>query len=576
MSRLRRLRTPVLAAAATVLVGAGSLLSLGAGAEGGPMTVEGASLEWALSEELNTGAFDGSCNHLSAGRADGSAAAYTGTDGDVTVLKRTAGGSDVVVSDWASRCLDASGTRVTAGGSARLGLRVRLTGGDGTHDPASGATTVRWSGTISANLYDELVPTWFSDLTLSIDDAGSGTLSATVAGYASSLENPDVRQEVPPIPGVVIARFRTTGTGPGPMTVPPEYLGVRYESTAAPQVRTTPSWGAWPPAMVAAMERTGTAAYWYSTGSSSDTRKVPAPITFSSGSPTGPTTTVPTTTTAPTTAPSTTTPPTTAPSTTTPPTTAPSTTTPPTTAAAPTTAGDATVLAAPSNAATSPETRTPRSSTSSTRPSTRVPGSTGATEGTPVAVATADPGDTAITAGSAADTTSPAAATARTADAALRYSAMSATYQRSWNPASPGSVRITYEVENVGDVTVAARGHAEVSTSIGPTGPDAAVEVRAIAPGRSRTVEHVLDGVWPGFAAAAVVEFEPYVPAEPGVDLAAATITAHSSAPAWPWPQILLLAALAATAVLAVGRVRRRRPTGAPTDPAHRPEENLP
>ncbi|HNG25398.1 MAG TPA: hypothetical protein PLC03_15640, partial [Microthrixaceae bacterium] len=67
-----------------------------------------------------------------------------------------------------------------------------------------------------------------------------------------------------------------------------------------------------------------------------------------------------------------------------------------------------------------------------------------------------------------------------------------------------------------------------------------------------------------------------YVPAEPGVDLASATITAHSSAPAWPWPQILLLAALAATAVLAVGRVRRRRPTGAPTDPAHRPEENLP
>jgi len=153
---------------------------------------------------------------------------------------------------------------------------------------------------------------------------------------------------------------------------------------------------------------------------------------------------------------------------------------------------------------------------------------------------------------------------------------MSVTYQRSWNPASPGSVRITYEVENVGDVTVAARGRAEVSTSIGPAGPDATVEVRAIAPGRSRTVEHVLDGVWPGFAAAAVVELEPYVPAEPGVDLASATITAHSSAPAWPWPQILLFAALAATAVLAVGRVRRRRLTGAPTDPAHRPEENLP
>ena len=64
---------------------------------------------------------------------------------------------------------------------------------------------------------------------------------------------------------------------------------------------------------------------------------------------------------------------------------------------------------------------------------------------------------------------------------------------------------------------------------------------------------------------------------------------ASRAAPAGAWRQALIaavqdglplvpepFAALAATAVLAVGRMRRRRPTGAPTDPAHRPEENLP
>lgn len=200
MISVRRRRAPIAAAVATVLLGAGALIGLGADAASGPATLSGATLEWAFNAEMNTGAFDGSCNHLSAGRTDGSPAMYTGTDRDVTIVKRTAGGGYATISDWTTRCLDANGQRVTVSGAARLGLVVRLSGGDGTHDPGTGATTLQWSGSFSANMYDELVPQWFTDPKLVIDAAGHATLSATLAGYASSLDDPDVREATPADP----------------------------------------------------------------------------------------------------------------------------------------------------------------------------------------------------------------------------------------------------------------------------------------------------------------------------------------------------------------------------------------
>ena len=599
----RRVRIPLLAALTTVSVVGGAVASLGAGAADGPATLSGATLEWSFNEELNTGAFDGSCNHLSAGTTDGSAAQYRGVDGDVTVQKRTAAGTYAIISDWSTRCHDANGVKVTPGGTARLGLRIRMTGGDGTHDPATGVTTVQWNGSFSTNLYDELVPLWFSNLRLVVDVAGNGTLTATLAGYASSLDDPDVREQIPPLAGVVIARFTGLATAGGTgFTATPRYAGVLYESTEAPQVRNTPSWGSWPTAMVDATVRTGTSAYWYSTGGGADVRKPPAPVTVTFGPMVAPSTTTSTTTTVPGATTSTTTstvPPTSSstttsstpvpPSTTTTsaPTTTSTTAAPPstttTTTPVPTTAVDpapsTTVAPAPeavspsevagaavaqgtTGSANTARTDARSSSSRSTSSSTRGTRTTDAAAplATPDVVAEVAP---EVAAGPTAPAT-PAERTVREVDASLRYTAMTSSYRPSWNPAAPGSVEVTYTVENTGEVTVAARRSTEVSTSFGPS-PDVpdARDMEPLAPGRTRTLTEVVDGVWPGFGTETRVRLEPYVPSDPDLDLAAATITARTSSTVWPWQQLVGLVLLAAAAGAGFWAWRRHRAAAA-------------
>lgn len=563
---------PALAAATTALVLGSAVLSLGVGAADGPVSLTGATLEWSVSEELNTGAFDGSCNHLSAGPTDGTPTQYRGTDGDVTVQKRNAAGAYVTITDWASRCQDANGAKVTTGGAARLGLRLRLTGGEGTLDRGTGAATVRWSGTFSTNLYDELVPLWFSNLTLDVDGNGSGTLTATLGGFASSIDDPDVREPIPPFPGVVIARFAGLPTsGTTGFVATPLYAGVTYEATEAPQVRNTASWGSWPTGMVDAMVRTGTASYWYSTGSSSDVRKAPAPVTVDFGVTTAPTTTAPTTT-APTTAP-----PTTAP-TTTPPTTVPTTTPPtvpsttvPTTAppTVPTTTAVPATIAVP---AAAPLVESPPAGVAGSvtaRPRTGTAARPTPPDSSPLAASDASSADAAsgvvptpLSVTADPDTsTEPVERKVRRVDASLRYTAMTAAYRPSWNPAAPGRIAVSYTVENTGDVTVAARRRARVSTSLGPDPTRTAVKDMApLAPGRTRTLTDVVDGVWPGIGAETTVELEPYVPSEPDLDLTAATITARTKSTLLPWRQLAGLALIGA-AVAAGLRIRHRRRT---------------
>jgi hypothetical protein len=604
MRSIRRRGVPIVAAIATALVGVGGLIGLGADAASGPVTLSDATLEWAFNGEMNAGAFDGSCNHLSAGRTDGSQAMYAGTDGDVTIVKRAADGTYSTISNWATRCLDANGTKVTTSGAAsaaRLGLVIRLSGGDGTHDPATGATTVQWSGTFSANMYDELVPQWFSDPRLVIDAAGHATLSATVAGFASSLDDPDVREATPPIPGVVIARFDASAGGVPGFTATPHYSGVTYESVDNPQVRGTATWGAWPNELIAAMDRTGTGAYWYSTGSAADPRKAPSPITVSFGPMAAPstTTTVPTTstpTTTPSTTPNTTTTTTTAtttPTTTTAPTapTAPTTTTtapaptttPTTTTAAPTTTTAPTIPAEPTTPPADSPTESPAPAATvgsetvgadAAAPTATSSGST--SSGSTSSGSTASSAANQATALAAADTanqaaaspsplqsvegrsaTTDAAAAVRTVDAGLRYSAVTAEYRPNINPASPGSVAITYTVQNIGAVTLAAKGSARVAPSLG-SAVSAATSVTAIAPGRSRTVTQVVEGVWPGFGTESVLRLTPYVPASPDVDLQRASIAARTSATVWPWQQFALVALLVGGGVATGTRLLRR------------------
>jgi len=535
------------------LVVVGSVVHLDSGAVDGPERFSNATLSWIFNQELNTGAFDGSCNHVSAGRTDGSAAQYRGTDGDVTVEKLDATSTYRTITDWAARCRDAGGTAVTAGGTRRLGLRIRLTGGEGTRDTSTGATTVEWRGTFSANIYDELVPLWFSDPRLTVSPTGDTILTATIAGFASSLENPEIRSELPARPDVVIARSSGVQTdGEAGFAVVPMYLGVTYDSADTPQSRTSPSWGAWPAELVRTMERSGTAAYWYSTGGASDTRKVPAVIDVHLGATTTPTTTTPTTTTPTTTAPA----------------MPPAADRSDAPAAGPPGSGPSSPVEPPSRQAARP----PSGRTSGPADTTDELTFSGVAEvaGAEVTVPT-EAGSMAPSAPPAAPSAPlPAERTVRRLTASLRYRSMSSVFEPSWNPGAPGRVRVTYTVENTGDVTVAARGRTEVTTSLGPD-PESPgdTSVRPLAPGRTRTVVAVVDGVWPGFGTRTSVELEPFLPGDPDVDLAAATVTAHSATDAWPWrPAIALTAVACAAALVAVIVTRRRHNRSEPLTPS--------
>lgn len=299
-----------------------------------PVLLSGAVLEWSVNDESNTGAFNGQCNFMSGGISDGMAPTYRATDGDATVLKRTAAGTHAPVSDYATRCKDANGTTVTAGGTARLGQKVVYANGTGTMDPATGEVDLRWTGTFSINFYGQLTPFWFTDPHLVLDADGNGRVTATIGGYSSSIDNPDVRELIDPITDVEIATLRGVASdNEDGFVVTPTYLGVQVEGADSPQIRAFPGWGSWPVSYVRAMERLGMGSYWYTSGGAADARKPPAPLTVAYGTGVAPTTT----TTAPTTTQpggsATTAPPTTViPATTT-------TTTPPTSTTVPTVGG---------------------------------------------------------------------------------------------------------------------------------------------------------------------------------------------------------------------------------------------
>src|SRR5262245_46526261 len=62
-------------------------------------SITAATFEWTVSEEANTGAFNGQCNFMSAGKSDGLVGTYTGTNGNATVQKLNASNAYVTVSN---------------------------------------------------------------------------------------------------------------------------------------------------------------------------------------------------------------------------------------------------------------------------------------------------------------------------------------------------------------------------------------------------------------------------------------------------------------------------------------------
>jgi hypothetical protein len=261
---------------------------------GGPFTVSDASLRWALNAEAGSGAFYGGCNFLMAGRpgADGDthggkvwadATYYHASAGAVHVEKLDASGTYRPVT-FADRCRSAGGQTVTTGNGLSTGTQAVLDAGKGRVDPVAGTATIRWTGTFTAVFYGGLTYWWASDPVLTVAADGTGTVTATLGGYGTSMEDTS-RWVALPSTTVVLARLSgvSLAAARGFRTVP-TYVGtsVSVPDGVTPQAPRTADnatyWGSFPQGFVDFQVATGQSSYWYSSGGQRDAYKVAAPV----------------------------------------------------------------------------------------------------------------------------------------------------------------------------------------------------------------------------------------------------------------------------------------------------------
>ncbi|MDG4792754.1 hypothetical protein [Micromonospora sp. WMMD1082] len=263
-------RLAALAVAGTVVVGT---VTVGAApASAAPQAIDGATLTWGLSTEMQSAPPFGGCNYLSAGASDGTQASYQTSAGDVTVLK------DGAAPTWANKC--------TGAPSKAVNQEVVWSGGTGTVDPASGEVELNFTGRLSVNFYGGLVPFTIENPVVTVGADGRGRVVATLFGYGSSIENPNVKVPLDPVDGVVVADLSDVDAGSDTgFTVTPDYAGVEYEPPAGsggtPQNRTGAGWGSWPSSWVDFHYETGLTSYWYSSGGAADPYKAPSALTIS-------------------------------------------------------------------------------------------------------------------------------------------------------------------------------------------------------------------------------------------------------------------------------------------------------
>lgn len=267
MRRRRRLGALV---AATAL-GAGAITgAVVAPASAAPLAVDDATFEWTVSQEIQSNPPFGGCNYLSAGFSDGTAATYLVSEGDVAIER-----FDGATPSHATRCTGVN----TPGGFQK----IVWSGGEGTVDPATGAASLAFEGTVSISFYGGLTPFSFTDITVTVDADGEGQVVGTLGGYASSMENPMVKELMDPVPNVVIADLGGADAGASGFTVTPDYAGVTYDAPegGTPQNRSTTGWGSWPTSFVDFHVDSGLGSYWYTSGGGADPKKPPAPFTVS-------------------------------------------------------------------------------------------------------------------------------------------------------------------------------------------------------------------------------------------------------------------------------------------------------
>ncbi|MCJ1702617.1 MULTISPECIES: WxL protein peptidoglycan domain-containing protein [unclassified Rathayibacter] len=133
-------------------------------------------------------------------------------------------------------------------------------------------------------------------------------------------------------------------------------------------------------------------------------------------------------------------------------------------------------------------------------------------------------------------------------------------YRLSWNPFQPGSLTVTADIVNTGNVRLLLDGSA---TAQGASAPLVAADAaqQELLPGDRRAVTLQLDDVWPLFAVGTDLTVAPTVVTPEGLDpVDIAPLTESTTTAAVPLPQLAVLLGLALIlAALLAGRTRSRR-----------------
>jgi hypothetical protein len=279
-------RRPDRGIAAAGLALAGLLLAVPAvGAvadDAGPVELDGAVLRWGVNDESSNRAFaPDTYNFFSAGRVPD-----PGRGGTTLPRKRWRQAAGAVAiqkwdgtgwrrATWAGLRTDSAGRELGSPTSGTFSNhRFVFSDGTGEVDLEAGTAHVEWDGDVSVLYYSGMSLFHVSDPVLDVAD-GHGTVTATVQGYASSVEHPDSWAPVAAAT-VTLADLPGVELGEHGFTADPAYLGVAVNGVG--QVATQDHFGSFPQSWVDYMARLGTAAFWMSSGASTDAFKVPLPM----------------------------------------------------------------------------------------------------------------------------------------------------------------------------------------------------------------------------------------------------------------------------------------------------------
>lgn len=255
---------------------------------GSETAVTGAEFRWGVNSESGTkGHAPGTFNFLYAGDASRHitgpntvipASAWSSKSGDVTVQKRSAGGT-LSTASWADTQTDRSGAALKAG--AHSGLEMLFANGEGTVNADAGTAKITWDGTASIVYYSGFVYMTVSDPELVVTKS-SAKITAKLGGHRTDREDSSLWEKITPRRVTIseLPRDCIELGGDKGFAVSPDYLGVKYSDPTgtAPQKQSGDTWGSFPAEFVDFANDTGSGQFWYSSGGTADALKIALPV----------------------------------------------------------------------------------------------------------------------------------------------------------------------------------------------------------------------------------------------------------------------------------------------------------